>query len=67
MTLTLILFCAKCLAREKNLQASLPMFHNLTHLKVIQKMYDYTNEEVLMSFLEKSPNVKTLELPEVVL
>ncbi|KAJ0046229.1 hypothetical protein Pint_04897 [Pistacia integerrima] len=55
----------QCLAREKNLQASLPMFHNLIHLKVIKKMYDYTNEEVLMSFLEKSPNVKTLELPEV--
>ncbi|KAJ0076456.1 hypothetical protein Patl1_33606 [Pistacia atlantica] len=55
------------LSYEENLQVYLPEFRCLTHLKVIWGEPDYTNHQVLNTILQKSPNVESLEIPQVVI
>ncbi|KAJ0101317.1 hypothetical protein Patl1_03700 [Pistacia atlantica] len=42
---------------EENLQDGLPMFHRLTHLKVIPSNLGYTDYLVWKDILQKSPNI----------
>ncbi|KDP39077.1 hypothetical protein JCGZ_00834 [Jatropha curcas] len=47
----------------ENFRAPLPMFSNLTHLKVELGWCDYIDTR-LIYFLQKSPNLRSLEIPE---
>ncbi|XP_031287207.1 F-box/LRR-repeat protein At3g59250-like [Pistacia vera] len=42
---------------EENLQDGLPLFHRLTHLKVIPRKLGYTDYLVWKDILQKSPNI----------
>ncbi|KAJ0045160.1 hypothetical protein Pint_04904 [Pistacia integerrima] len=64
-SLTLSTDTMECLYLEENLQAGLPTFSSLTHLKVNIGESQYLSDQLLMCLLEKSPNIESLEIPEV--
>ena len=55
-------------SRANNFLAHLPIFHNLMHLEVyVEPSADpgeYT-KEILMDLLQKTPNLESLDIPEV--
>ncbi|KAJ0045163.1 hypothetical protein Pint_04901 [Pistacia integerrima] len=64
-SLTLSTDTMECLYLEEYLQAGLPTFSSLTHLKVNFGESQYLSDQLLMCLLEKSPNIESLEIPEV--
>ncbi|KAJ0100943.1 hypothetical protein Patl1_05016 [Pistacia atlantica] len=64
-SLTLSTDTMECLYLEENLQAGLPTFSSLTHLKVNIGESQYLSDQLLMCLPEKSPNIESLEIPEV--
>ncbi|XP_031250349.1 putative F-box/LRR-repeat protein At4g00320 [Pistacia vera] len=52
------------LSGEDNLEARLPIFHNLTHLEVRRPSFYNDASIVLTHFLHKCPKVESLHIPE---